>query len=243
MTRPLRTAEAVRPAPPPARTSPGDELEVDRDHWCEPPAPPRPPNPGWPPLRTSPWHHGPMRTMTSTPDPLRGLEERGDVEIAVEADLAPHRLVVDPEHVGRHRREARTRPSAGGSLPTGARDAAEMQLTGDGKCRLAVDLDPSAGQSHAIVRIDLVAHRRIGHRRAPIAYVHSCSARVLVPALGMSSPSFLGNRVGPSALDRGADGRPHEVALCEEEQDDHRDDVEHAGTACRVTNGIPLGSM
>ena len=62
-------------------------------------------------------------------DPLRGLEERGDVEVSLEADLATDGFVVDPEQVGRHRGETGRDHQPQGLFPPRTRDAAEVELT------------------------------------------------------------------------------------------------------------------
>ena len=108
-------------------------------------------------------------------DTLGGLDERGDVEVSLEADLSTDGFVVDPEQVGRHRGETGRHHQSQGLLPPRTRDAAEVELARHRDHGRALDLDPPAVQTDTRVLIDLIAHGGHDQRRPRI--VQSDGAR------------------------------------------------------------------
>ncbi|BCJ55150.1 hypothetical protein Asp14428_66250 [Actinoplanes sp. NBRC 14428] len=95
------------------------------------------------------------------------VEERADVEVAVEAWRVPMLDVVQPEHVRGHRRDA-----AGPHLPQPLRPAvpwhpAVVQLAGDRDDRYAVADEVPAGQRQPGADVFLVAHPGPAEVRRP----------------------------------------------------------------------------
>ena len=119
---------------------------------------------GNPPLRTSPWHHGPMRSTTSNPSRSQSATNAAHVEPVAEVAMPALGFVVVPEHVGGHHGDAARAHEAQALLPLVARHPAVVHLARDRDRRAAVDLHVPVREGDAVVPVDRVAHRRSRQR-------------------------------------------------------------------------------
>lgn len=109
------------------------------------------------------------------PDAQRDLEagrralvdERGNVELAVEARVSRQRDVVDPEHVGRGDRDAAGAQLPGALTPSGPRGAAVVQFARDRYPRGAVPDQRAIGDRKAQGALGRCGHGRASRRARP----------------------------------------------------------------------------
>ena len=114
---------------------------------------------GNPPLRTSPWHHGPMRSTTSNPSRSHSATNAATSSPPPKSRCPRSGFVVVPEHVGGHDGDAARAHEAQALLPLVARHPAVVHLARDRDRRAAVDLDVPVREGEAVVPVDRVAHR------------------------------------------------------------------------------------
>ena len=156
---------------------------------------------GNPPLRTSPWHHGPMRSTTSNPSRSQSDTNADTSSPPPKSRLPALGLVVVPEHVGRDHGDAARAHEAQAFLPLVAGHAAVVHLARDRDRRAALDLDVPVRERDAVVPVGRVA------QRGPCEGALVRSVRHAERARGAGSRRASRRRPGSSSRARRAAGR------------------------------------